>query len=82
MKTMASNMTGKLPQKMSHNRRLDSSTILTPIKKSPGEISPELFNCWCRGTESNCRHGDFQTTILKIENCRNFKQLILFQFFN
>jgi len=37
---------------------------------------------WCRGTESNCRHGDFQTNIFEIENCRNFNQLILFQFFN
>ena len=82
MKTMAPNMTGKLPQKMSHNRRLDSSTILTPIKKSSGEISPELFYNWCRGTESNCRHGDFQTNILKMQKCRNYKQLILFQMVN
>jgi|GEM_PF-1199219 len=36
---------------------------------------------WCRGTESNCRHGDFQTKFLKIRKFCNYKQLILFQFF-
>ena len=51
-------------------------------EKSPGETSPGLFNYWCRGTESNCRHGDFQTNISKIQKCCNYKQLILFQFFN
>ena len=53
-----------------------------PNEKSPREISLELINLWCRGTESNSRHGDFQTNIIKIENCYNYKQLILFQFFN
>ncbi len=51
---MASNMTGELPQKMSRNRRLDSATILTLIKKSPGEISPELLN----GAEGQNRTAD------------------------
>jgi hypothetical protein len=36
---------------------------------------------WFRGTESNCRHGDFQTKFLKIQKCCDYKQLILFQFF-
>jgi hypothetical protein len=36
---------------------------------------------WRRGTDSNCRHGDFQTKFLKMQKYRNCKQLILFQFF-
>ena len=37
---------------------------------------------WCRGTESNCRHGDFQTKFLKIRKSCNYNRLILFHFFN
>ncbi len=36
----------------------------------------------CRGTESNCRHGDFQTNVFKIENWCNFNQMIQFHFYN
>ena len=41
-----------------------------------------LIIYWCRGTESNCRHGDFQTKFLEIQKLCNYKQLILFHFFN
>ena len=40
-----------------------------------------IFQSWCRGTESNCRHGDFQTKFLKIQKYSDYNQLILFQFF-
>jgi len=36
---------------------------------------------WCRGIESNCRHGDFQTKFLIVQKWCNYNQLILFQFF-
>ena len=39
------------------------------------------FSSWCRGTESNCRHGDFQTKFLEIRKYYNYKQLTLFRFF-
>jgi len=39
------------------------------------------FLLWCRGTESNCRHGDFQTKISKVQKCCDYKKLILFRFF-
>ncbi len=52
-------------------------------EKDTGLIPDILYKKdWCRGTESNCRHGDFQTNIFKIENWFNFNQLILFHFFN
>jgi hypothetical protein len=51
------------------------------IKKGYQAWASYPFFYWCRGTESNCRHGDFQTKFLKIQKSRNYKQLILFQFF-
>jgi len=40
----------------------------------------KCLKSWCRGTESNCRHGNFQTKLLKIQKCRDSNQLILFNF--
>ena len=50
-------------------------------KKISGFDLISFFETWCRGTESNCRHGDFQTKFLKIQKCCNSKQVILFRFF-
>ena len=50
--------------------------------KKARAIITRAFYIWCRGTESNCRHGDFQTKFWKIQKCCDSKQLILFQFFN
>jgi hypothetical protein len=41
-------------------------------------ISSILFHVnWCRGTESNCRHGDFQSPALPTELPRLFETLFL-----
>ncbi len=32
-----------------------------------------MKNYWCWGTESNCRHGDFQTKFLKIQKCHELQ---------
>ena len=62
---------------------LDCARIGTQLnKKKHSRRYRKCLILWCRGTESNCRHGDFQTNIFEIENCRNFNRLILFQFFN
>jgi len=43
-------------------------------EKDTDLISGILFHInWCRGTESNCRHGDFQTKFLKIQKYFNYK---------
>ena len=48
--------------------------------KARGMITRAAY-IWCRGTESNCRHGDFQTKFLKFRKCCDYNQLILFRFF-
>ena len=40
----------------------------------------KCLKLWCRGTESNCRNGGFQTKFSKIQKCCNFKLLVLFKF--
>ena len=38
-------------------------------EKDIGMIPDILFKKdWCRGTESNCRHGDFQTSMPEMGN--------------
>ena len=48
-------------------------------KESPGNNYRAVY-MWRRGTESNCRHGDFQTRFFKIQKCCDHNQLILFKF--
>jgi hypothetical protein len=62
MKTMAFNMAGKLPQKMSRNRRLDSSTILTLIKKAPEKFLRSFFNPGAEGQNRTAGTGIFRPT--------------------
>jgi len=35
------------------------------------------FGEWCRGTESNCRHGDFQPFYRLVEKLHIFNMLIM-----
>ena len=58
-----------------------NTPCLAHNKKSTYAKFRRCLILWCRGTESNCRHGDFQTKFLKMQKYRNYKQLILFQFF-
>ena len=37
------------------------------MKKSPEHMCSGLKKIWCRGTESNCPHGDFQSPALPTE---------------
>ena len=36
-------------------------------QKKPGAMRPGFKKIWCRGTESNCPHGDFQSPALPTE---------------
>ena len=37
---------------------------------------------WCRGTESNCRHGDFQSQFRSFQKEHNFNVLIMLDNFS
>jgi len=50
--------------------------------RRPFKNTKYVFETMIRKAKSNCRHGDFQTKLLKIKKCCDYEQLILFQFFN
>jgi len=61
---------------------LNCARIMTHLNKKStyGKFRKRLI-IWCRGTESNCRHGDFQFKISKSEKQCNYRQLILLKIF-
>jgi hypothetical protein len=44
-----------------------------PWREAFPDIRDEEGKKWCRGTESNCRHGDFQSPALPTELPRRAK---------
>ena len=66
---------------------------INPKSKSSRANSPELLimvpsnrilaasGDRMRHRRTSCRHGDYQTNFLRIQICKNYNQLILFQFF-